>query len=486
MRIHRCASPFFVYHNLRNTPYIYMKPHSPTPTILVALLSLVTLSACHKAAETVASFGRAEIDLDSIRHRGTIRAVCDYNSVNYFVHKGVPVGYQYELLTQYAKHLGLKLEIVPDNTLEGGHDKIEKGKADILASTLVADTTLLPTLALCEPYGQSRIVLVRHTGANPSPSFTQSVDNDTVFVMSNSFYSKTLENFTDTANVNVTVMPIDHYDAEQMVGLVAEREIKQTLCLENIARACLWYYDSLEIGPAVTNQLDMAWGVRVNSPMLRDDISKWLKSFRKTALFKRIYRKYVIDPREHHNTSQSTKSDTYQAVYEDAIKSIATDKRYDWRLISSIVYQESHFNPHATSWAGAVGLMQLMPETAARFGVDNPNDPVQNISAGYEYLLWLDKRLAPNVPSPTERVKFVLAAYNVGLGHIMDAIRLAQKFGRDASTWDANVETALLLKANPTYYSDPDVKHGFCRGTETVAYVHNVLDRYKNYKKSVR
>ena len=369
-----------------------MKPHSPTPTILVALLSLVTLSACHKAAETVASFGRAEIDLDSIRHRGTIRAVCDYNSVNYFVHKGVPVGYQYELLTQYAKHLGLKLEIVPDNTLEGGHDKIEKGKADILASTLVADTTLLPTLALCEPYGQSRIVLVRHTGANPSPSFSQSVDNDTVFVMSNSFYSKTLENFTDTANVNVTVRPIDHYDAEQMVGLVAEREIKQTLCLENIARACLWYYDSLEIGPAVTNQLDMAWGVRVNSPMLRDDISKWLKSFRKTALFKRIYRKYVIDPREHHNTSQSTKSDTYQAVYEDAIKSIATDKRYDWRLISSIVYQESHFNPHATSWAGAVGLMQLMPETAARFGVDNPNDPVQNISAGYEYLLWRDKR----------------------------------------------------------------------------------------------
>lgn len=454
--------------------------------IAAALAPLLALTSCHKAAEAVATLGRAEIDLDSIRQRGTIRAVCDYNSVNYFVHKGVPIGYQYELLTQYAKHLGLKLEIVADNTLSGGHEKIEKGKADILASTLVADTTLLPAISLCEPYGQSRIVLVRHAGDPAPASLAEAIGNDTIFVMAKSFYSKTLDNYSDTADISFTTREIEHYDAEQMVGLVAEREIKQTLCLENIARACLWYYDSLEIGPAMTGQLDMAWGVRVNSPMLRDDISKWMKSFRKTALFKRIYRKYVIDPREHHNTSQSTKADTYQDTYEETIRAIATDKRYDWRLISAIVYQESHFNPGATSWAGAVGLMQLMPETAARFGVENPGDPDQNLRAGYEYLIWLDKRLTPYVQSPSERIKFVLAAYNVGLGHIMDAIRLAQKFGRDASKWDANVETALLLKANPTYYSDPDVKHGFCRGTETVAYVHNVMDRYKNYKKAIR
>lgn len=453
---------------------------------LCVLLAFLSTIGCRRAAEVVSTFGRAEIDLDSIRSRGVLRAVCDYNSVNYFVHKGVPVGYQYELLTQYAKHLGVKLEIVPDNTLEGGYEKLEKGKADILASTLVADTTLLPTMLLCEPYGQSRIVLVRRTGSSANGDICSSLDEDTVFVMANSFYERALESLLDTADVNVEVQEVEHYDAEQMVGLVAEREIRQTLCLESIARACQWYYDSLEVGPAVSGELNMSWGVRVNSPDLRDDVSKWMKGFKRTALFKRIYRKYVIDPREHHNTNQSTKADTYQDTYEEIIKELATNPLYDWRLISAIVYQESHFNPNATSWAGAEGLMQLMPETAARFGAMDVSDPKQNLEAGYAYLEWLDKRLAANVASPTERVKFVLAAYNVGLGHIMDAIRLAQKFGRDAEKWDGNVETALLLKANPTYYSDPDVKHGFCRGTETVSYVHNVMDRYANYKKVLR
>ena len=167
------------------------------------------------------------------------------------------------------------------------------------------------------------------------------------------------------------------------------------------------------------------------------------------------------------------------------IKRVAVDPRYDWVLISSMVYQESHFNPSARSWAGALGLLQLMPETGVRFGADDLSDPIQNLSAGYDYLIWLDKRLANNVPNPKERVKFVIAAYNVGLGHVMDAIRLAQKFGKNGQVWSGNVETAILLKSNPAYYSDPVVKHGFCRATETVAYVKSVLDRYHNYCKAL-
>ncbi len=455
-------------------------------SLAAAASAVALLSSCHHTAGGGIEFGEVHIDLDSIRARGVLRVVTDYNSVDYFVHKGVPVGYQYELLSEYARHLGVKLEIVADNELEGEYDKLVSGRADVLAASLVADSTLLPDMYLCEPYGQSRLVVVGRLGECPPPdSGFVAMDGDTVCVTAHSFYAKALERMVDSTDVDVEIREIPHYDSEQLVGLVAEREIGKTLCLESVAKANQWYYDSLFIGPAVSSQVDLSWGVRRSSPELRDDISKWMKSFKRTALFRRIYRKYVIDPREHHSNSQSVSASTYVPTYEHIIKQVAQDGRYDWILVSSIVYQESHFNPLAHSWAGATGLMQLMPETGARFGSDDLYDPSQNIEAGYAYLLWLDARLAPNVPDSRERVKFVLAAYNVGLGHLMDAIRLAEKFGKNAQVWDANVETAILLKANPTYYSDPVVKHGFCRATETVAYVKNVIDRYKNYKKAL-
>lgn len=454
------------------------------PCLCILFSALLTiLSSCRHSPDGAIPLGEAEIDLDSIVARGYITVVTDYNSVNYFVHKGVEVGYQYELFREYARHLGVELRVVADNELQSAYDMMESGKADVLAVTMVADSTLLPDMSICEPYGRSKMVLVgRASQMAPDADLKTVIDGDTVSVMSGSFYDSTLRMAADSVGADVNIVRIRHYDAEQLVGLVAEDEVKMTVSLESVAKASQWYYDNLAIGPAVSDDKDLAWGVRRSSQRLKADISRWLRSFKRTSLFKRIYRKYVIDPREHHSATQSVSADTYIPVYEHVIKGLATQPRYDWILVSSMVYQESHFNPSARSWAGATGLLQLMPETGLRFGADDLTDPYQNISAGYDYILWLDRRLSANVSNPSERVKFVLAAYNVGLGHVMDAIRLAEKFGKDASVWNGNVETAILLKSNPAYYSDPVVKHGFCRATETVAYVKSVLDRYANYK----
>lgn len=482
------AFPPFLHYKKCNHDYSRMKASLLKHKIktLSLFLMLASLTSCGHSGGVPIPFGEAEIDLDSIVARGYIRVVSDYNSVNYFIHKGVEVGYQYELLREYAKHLGVSLQIVADNELESGYTKLESGDVDVLASTLVADTMLLPPVSLCEPYGRGRIVVVGRGGHSPdSESPLSSLEGDTVSVMAHSFYSEAIKRVAHSADLDIHVNEIKHYDAEQLVGLVAEGEVKMTLCLESMAKANMWYYDQLQIGPAISDELDLAWGVRLSSPNLRADISQWMRTFKKTSKFKRIYRKYVIDPREHHSASQSVSADTYIPVYEHLIKRVAVDPRYDWVLISSMVYQESHFNPSARSWAGALGLLQLMPETGLRFGADDLSDPIQNLSAGYDYLIWLDKRLAINVPNPKERVKFVIAAYNVGLGHVMDAIRLAQKFGKNGQVWSGNVETAILLKSNPAYYSDPVVKHGFCRATETVAYVKSVLDRYHNYCKAL-
>ena len=151
-------------------------------------------------------------------------------------------------------------------------------------------------------------------------------------------------------------------------------------------------------------------------------------------------------------------------------------------MLASLIYQESQFKPDGTSWAGAQGLMQLMPGTAAQYGVTNVNDPHQSMKAGIKYLKWLDRFWSDEIPDSSERIKFVMASYNIGPGHVVDARSLTEKYGADPNIWYNNVETYLLKKSEPKYYNDEIVKLGYSRGVETVSYVREILDRYGQYK----
>src|SRR5690606_29694040 len=162
------------------------------------------------------------------------------------------------------------------------------------------------------------------------------------------------------------------------------------------------------------------------------------------------------------------------SVYDDLIKDGAEQLGWDWRLLASLVYKESRFDTVATSYAGAKGLLQLMPVTLERFGVENPNDPGQSLMGGVRYLRYLDKFWMERVPDSSERLQFVLASYNIGHGHVEDAWRLTMKFGENTQTW-ADVSKFLELKSDPDYYQDPIVKSGFAKGHLAVNYVKDVM-----------
>ena len=169
------------------------------------------------------------------------------------------------------------------------------------------------------------------------------------------------------------------------------------------------------------------------------------------------------------------------SVYDDLLKKHAESLGWDWRLLAAQVFKESKFKHDATSWAGARGLMQLMPETAERFGDSTLiNDPIANLEMGTKYLKSLIK-FWEAIPDSSQRIRFILASYNVGEGHLLDAQRLAKKHGKDRTVWDNNVDSFLVLKAYPQYYRDEVVKNGYCRGSEPFMYVKEVLDIYQHY-----
>ena len=166
------------------------------------------------------------------------------------------------------------------------------------------------------------------------------------------------------------------------------------------------------------------------------------------------------------------------------MKKYADEIGWDWRLLASQAFQESRFNPTARSWAGATGLLQLMPPTAREFGVKDMNDPEQNVAGAVRFITWLTNYWDDKIPDADERQKFILASYNTGHGHVEDARRLTMKYGDDPNVW-GDVAFWLLQKSKRQYYSDPVVKYGFCRGLEPVTYVSRILDRYDHYQQFV-
>ena len=174
--------------------------------------------------------------------------------------------------------------------------------------------------------------------------------------------------------------------------------------------------------------------------------------------------------------------------YDGFFQRYASTIRWDWRLLAAQCYQESTFDPKARSWAGACGLMQIMPGTADHLGLSRANiyDPEQNIAAAVRYLAELERNFS-DIREHSERTKFVLAAYNGGHFHIRDAMALARKNGRNANSW-REVEPFVLGLAQPQYYNDPVVKNGYMRGSETVDYVRKIHERWNGYRgvKTVR
>ena len=226
-----------------------------------------------------------------------------------------------------------------------------------------------------------------------------------------------------------------------------------------------------------------AWAVSSANKELADTINGWyspsllaeVKREERTQLSVASVHRHVYAP-----MLNSSRGEISQ--YDHLFQRYAPIARWDWRLMAAQCYQESCFDPKAYSWAGARGLMQIMPATAAHLGLaeDKMYDPEENIYAAARYIAELSKHFQ-DVRNPMERQLFVLASYNGGYFHIRDAMRLAEKYGKDKHRWD-DVAPFILNLQTPQYYNDPVVKYGYMRGTETVGYVARIRDRWRQYR----
>ena len=499
---------------------------------LVAPLAAACAPGGIDRAEEAAAPAVVERDLPEIRDEGTLRVLFTYNSTGYFVYRGEVMGFEFRLLRAFAADQGLDLEAVVVRDRRQLFHLLAEGRGDVIAARLLereAAATEPPVLAT-RPLYETPPTLVQEIGGMQDPQLPEPVEDvieeheeettevasserkevrelrrapttpgelrarlisrptelvgRTVHLDRGSSYVHHLAELQDRLSGEIRVVELERApNPETAIAEVAEGTPRYTVAPENLAELQEEHYVNVEVLPVLGEPDRVVWAVRQNAPALHRALDEWL-----TANAERVadqYRTYFEDRqgfKERVASSYLTSETGRLSRYDAMIKRAAADLDWDWRLLASQAYQESRFDPAARSWAGAVGILQIMPATAREVGVRRLRDPEENLAGGVRYLEKLDaywRRHLPDI-TPEERLKFVLASYNAGMGHVQDARRLAEKHGDDDARWD-DVAYWLLRLSEPAVYNDDAVRYGFVRGLEPVTYVALILERYRHY-----
>ncbi|WP_373495767.1 transglycosylase SLT domain-containing protein [Aquiflexum sp.] len=424
----------------------------------------------------------AQLDLDEIVKRGFIRAIVDNSSTSYYIYRGRRMGYEFEMLRNLATALGVRLHLIVKSDIEEAFYLLNQGRADIIAMNLAISEERKNFAAFTAPLGSIGTVLVQRKKSDPVQNLSD-LEDKIIHIQKDAIFKSQLCSLQQNLGISLTIIeekgPSDHF-----INRVVKEEIEYTVVDKVIALVNSTYYDGLDIDLEISPKEDVAWAIRKNAPQLEKAVNDWIRSKDKTGYIKTLYAKYFQNTKNSYfrtNSPFSSLAGNSISPFDNMIKRGADELGWDWRMLASLIYKESRFDTSATSYAGATGLLQLMPVTLERFGVENPNDPMESLMGGVNYLKYLDKFWRERVPESNERIKFILASYNIGHGHVLDAYNLTMKYKKNSQNW-SNVAQFLKLKTNPEYYRDPVSKSGYAKGHLAVSYVDDIMILYDSYR----
>lgn len=425
-------------------------------------------------------------DLPQLKAQGEITAVTLYSSTSYFQYKMQPMGYEYDLIKDFARSQGLKLNIKVAENATRLVEMLEAGDADVVAFPIPLNNKLKEKVIYCGREEQDSQVLIQRSNKGDTllTDVTQLLGKD-IYVKPGTKYYERLKNLDVElgGGIHIHEMPQDTITSEDLISMVSQGQIPYTISDENIARLNKTYFWNINVSLKISFLQRSSWVVRNTSPELAKAINEWASDKTGNHIYKALTKRYFELSKQPFSAELSEVKNGHISPYDDLFRKYAKNIGWDWQLLASIAYQESRFNPNVVSWAGAEGLMGIMPNTAKALGVTphELKEPDTGIRTGVDCLRKFRQGFN-DITDPVEKIKFTLASYNAGIGHIYDAQRLAEKYGKNPNVWDDNVSEYIRLKNDPEYYNDPVCKHGYLRGSETFNYVREVMERYKYYK----
>lgn len=418
-------------------------------------------------------------DLADFQERRVLRVLLPNSAASYFLWRGELVGFEYELFKRFADSQGMRLEVVVPPSQELAMQWLQEGRADVAGGFLeLHEPDLDEPLAFTRFWHLAQPYLVTRAERGEIAAWDD-LRGTTVAAVADSLLWVELSALAAEHGFDLHPLPQRTGDAEVIADRLVAREFDYVVLEEHLLSIELAQRDDIRKQLPVGEAIPHAWAVRAESPELHEALNQFIQEEYRGTIYNILYRRYFRDVSRIRQQQEERIRGTGQlSPFDDIIRRYAEEYGFDWRLIVALIYQESRFDPEAKSHMGAQGLMQLMPRTAQQMGVRRVTDPEDNIRAGVRYLDWVQQRLPEGLPI-ADRVWFTLASYNAGLGHVLDARRLAEQKGWDPDRWFDHVERAMLLLSQRRYYSQ--ARHGYVRGSETVAYLTNISQRFKAY-----
>lgn len=439
------------------------------------------------------------IDYQRIIEKGKLVVLAENSSTSYFVYRGEKMGYEYEILREFSKELGLELEVKTVANLDNLVSMIDSGEGDIIACNYTVTRERTKVIDFSIPYIQTPQVLIQKKPDGWEKMKEEDLEKllirepidlkrKHISVWENSSYYQRLLHLQEEIGDSIYIEPVNGLiGTEELIEQVSQGIIDYTITEENIAKVNARFYDNIDISTVISIKQNIAFGLRKESTLLKAKLDKWLENFLNSKTHKYIYRKYYeigvagMDPANGFSSVGRGKVSPFDDIFKAAGKKHNTD----WQLLAAIAFQESKFNPYIEGFGGAYGMMQFMPNTGPKYGVYPDSPPEVQINGGMKKIA-SDIKSWSSIPDKEQRIKFALASYNAGRGHIEDAQRLAVKYGLDGTKWDDNVEKMLLNLSKQEYYRDEVVKNGSMRGTTTYNYVRKVYHRYTEWKSTFK
>ncbi len=400
------------------------------------------------------------------------------------------MGYEYELLKAFADANGLKINIKLAQNVTRLTEMLLAGEGDVVAYPVPVTNKMKQNLIYCGMESLNEQVLVQASTPRDSvlKDVTEMIGKE-IWVIKNSKQHHRLINLDDELGGGIVIREIgqDTVTTEDLIGMVSSGKIRYTIANRDIAKLNRTYFKNINIGMKISYLQPSSWAVNKTSPRLAGALDRWFDENKNTANYKAITKRYFEMSKMPGDEPVHISSKNAISPYDSIFRKYAPGIGWDWRLLASISYQESRFDTTRVSWAGAAGLMGLMPRTAKAFGLEPGlrQNPERNIRAATKYIRDLQKTFS-SIENKEEQINFVLAAYNAGSSHIFDAQALAKKTGRDTNIWKENVEEGLKLKQHPEYYTDSVCKNGYFRGRETINYVEHVVERWRYYQEKIK
>ncbi|MBA6412674.1 membrane-bound lytic murein transglycosylase MltF [Parahaliea sp. F7430] len=446
---------------------MYRHPAKTFISLLLALSLSILLVACSN-----------DDRLANIKERGTLVVVSRNSPTTYYLDKNGAAGFEYDLAQLFAEELGVELIMQPAFTLDALFTRLRRGEADIAAAGLSRSAHRDAQFLASVPYATLTPIIIYKTG-HKRPRKLSDIEGRTLLVLRDSSHAETLRELQASDFPDIEWQELEEADSMELLERVASQESELALIDSSEFSVQQSLYPRVAKAFDLGAEEDMVWYMPAgdDSQSLQLAVNEFINKLRGDGRLERMREQHfghasVLSRIGSHTFSRNMNSTLPR--YEALIRAVADEYQLDWHLLAAVAYQESHWDPKATSPTGVRGMMMLTYPTAREMGVKDRLDARQSLRGGARYLKNIQRRLPSDIEEP-DRTWMALAAYNIGLAHLEDARVLTERQGGDPHLWSEVMERLPLLQKREFYRT---LRYGYARGQEAATYVQNIRHYY--------